>query len=83
MKEFKLVVTGLIKDVQTKEEKLVKMEKEAHQLKIQIDSMKAENEQHHKIKCEKCVSAATQKTDIRMGEKSKNRKCRSDVRNDV
>ena len=66
MKELKLVVTGLIKDVQTKEEKLVKMEKETHQLKIKVDSMKAEkeHEQHNKKKCEKCDSAATPKTDI-------------------
>jgi chromosome segregation ATPase len=63
IKELKLVVTELIKDVEAKDEKLVKMEEETHQLKLEVESMKSEYRQA--TNCEKCDFVAKTKKDLR------------------
>ena len=61
MKELKLVVTALIKDVEKKDEKILKIEKENHFLKLAVESLSKENKQAEMViqkwKCNRNVKS--------------------------
>jgi hypothetical protein len=60
IKELKFVVTKLIKDVETKDEKLVEME--TLKVKLEVESMRAEYRQGKSCECKKCDFVAKTKT---------------------